>query len=84
LTIAPDNPAAATRLLRTIGHKIDLLRDFPWLGTRRSDIRPGLRMMVARPFLILYANYPDRVDEVVETVEIVRVVDGRRDLRRLF
>jgi toxin ParE1/3/4 len=53
LTIAPDNPRAATRLLRAIGRKIDLLADFPRLGTHRGDITPGMRMMVARPFLVL-------------------------------
>jgi toxin ParE1/3/4 len=84
LTIAPNNPRAATRLLRAIGRKIDLLADFPRLGTRRPDIRTRMRMMVARPYLVLYAIHPDADDQAVETVEIVRVVDARRDLRRLF
>jgi toxin ParE1/3/4 len=84
LTIAPNNARAATRLLRSIGKKIELLADFPRLGTRRPDIRPEMRMMVARPYLVLYAIHPDTGDEDVETVEVVRVVDGRRDLRRLF
>jgi len=35
LTIAPNNVRAATRLLRSIGKKIELLADFPRLGTRR-------------------------------------------------
>jgi toxin ParE1/3/4 len=84
LTLAPDNPRAATRLLRAIGRKIDLLADFPRPGTRRPDVGPGMRMMVARPYLVLYAIDPDADDQAIETVEIVRVVDGRRDLRRLF
>ena len=70
--------------MRAIGKKIDLLATFPRLGTRRPDIRPEVRMMVQRPYLLLYAIYPDANDEAVDTVEIVRVVDGRRDLRRLF
>jgi len=40
--------------------------------------------MVGRPYLVLYVIHPDTGDEDVETVEVVRVVDGRRDLRRLF
>ncbi len=84
LAIAPNNTRAATRLLRSIGKKIDLLADFPRLGTRRPDLRPGMRMMVARPYLVLYAIHPDADGQVVATVEVVRVVDGRRDLRRLF
>lgn len=82
LTIAPHNPRAATRLLRSIGKKVELLADFPRLGTRRPDIRPAMRMMVARPYLVLYAIHPDADGEAVDIV--VRVVDGRRDLRRLF
>jgi len=84
LTIAANNPRAATRIVRAIGKKIDLLADFPRIGTRRPDIRPEMRMMVQRPYLVLYAIHPDTDEQVVDTVEIVRIVDGRRDLRRLF
>jgi toxin ParE1/3/4 len=84
LTIAANNPRAATRIVRTIGRKIELLADFPRLGTRWPDIRPEMRMMVRRPYLVLYAIHPDTDDVAVDVVEIVRIVDGRRDLRRLF
>ena len=33
---------------------------------------------------MLYAIHPDNDDATVDVVEIVRIVDGRRDLRRLF
>ena len=59
LTIAANNPRAATKLLRTIGRKIDLLADFSRLRARRRDVRPGMRIMVARPYLLLYAIHPD-------------------------
>lgn len=84
LTIAANNPRAATRIVRAIGKKIDLLSDFPRIGTRRPDIRLEMRMMVQRPYLVLYAIHPDTDDQAVDTVEIVRIIDGRRDLRRLF
>jgi len=58
LTIAPKNPSAATRLLRSIARKIELLADFPRLATHRPDIAVGLRMMVARPYLVLYDIHP--------------------------
>lgn len=45
----------------------------------RQDIRPQARMLIEPPFLILYEHYPD-----VEVVEVVAVIDGRRDLRDLF
>jgi toxin ParE1/3/4 len=84
LTIAANNVRAATKLLRSIAKKIDLLMDIPRLGTCRPDIRPEMHMMVARPCLVWYAIHPDAKDQAVETVEVVRVVDGRRDLPRLF
>jgi toxin ParE1/3/4 len=41
-------------------------------------------MLVERPYLILYRLDPDHPVGPVEEVEIVRVVDGRRDLKELF
>jgi toxin ParE1/3/4 len=43
----------------------------------RNNLMPGLRMMVWRPFLVLYR-------ETITHVEIVHIVHGARDLRRLF
>jgi toxin ParE1/3/4 len=39
-------------------------------------------MLAERPYLILYEITPDTDEGAVETIEIVRVVDGRRDLNR--
>jgi toxin ParE1/3/4 len=36
------------------------------------------------PYLILYRTQPDTDDGPISEVEIVRVVDGRRDLTRPF
>lgn len=41
-------------------------------------------MMVEAPYVILYENMPDTDDGEIHTVEIVRVVDGRRDLSAVF
>ena len=60
------------------------LADQPRMGVRRPDIRPSTRMLVEAPFLLLYETIPHTGDGLVECVEIVRVVDGRRDLRHLF
>jgi toxin ParE1/3/4 len=84
LTIAAHDTRAATRIVRDIAAKLELLTIFPRMGTRRPDIRPGMRVMVRRPYLVLHAIYPDADDVAIDTVEIVRIVDGRRDLRRLF
>jgi toxin ParE1/3/4 len=60
--IALEHPAAAERYFNRIETKAQLLVTQPRMGTRRSDIRPLMRMLV----------------------EIVRIVDGRRDLTSLF
>jgi toxin ParE1/3/4 len=84
LTIAADNASTATRILRAIGAKIDRLADHPRLGPRRTDIRQAARMLVEGPYIILFETHPDTDEGPVDEVEIIRVVDGRRDLTRLF
>jgi toxin ParE1/3/4 len=82
--IAEDNEPAADRILLAISEKIDLLRDHPRLGPRRSDIAEGARLLIERHFLILYETHPNTDEGPVEDVEIVSIVDGRRDLTELF
>lgn len=77
--VAAENPAAADRMLLRIDEKLQLLRDFPDIGTLRDDIRPGFRMLVEGNYLLLYEHV-----EVEGVVEIVAVVDGRRDLGSIF
>jgi toxin ParE1/3/4 len=77
--IAADSPDAADRLLLRIGERLDRLRDFPNIGTLRDDIRPGFRMLVEGNYLLLY-DYDQANDEV----ELVSVIDGRRDLSEMF
>jgi toxin ParE1/3/4 len=84
LTIAADNPPTATRILRAIGTRIDRLADHPRARPRRTDIRPASRMLVEGPYLILFETHPDTDEGPIDEVEIVRVVDGRRDLTHLF
>lgn len=64
--------------------KAKLLIDQPRLGVRRPEIHPATRMLIESPFVLLYETEPDTDDSLIETVEIVRVVDGRRDLRNLL
>jgi toxin ParE1/3/4 len=75
--IARDNMRAADRLLDRIARKCDLLAEYPELGPARSDIAPGLRMLVVRDYLVLYRIADDGV-------EIVRVVHGARRLEALL
>jgi toxin ParE1/3/4 len=84
LTIGVDNPTAAERFCAALEAKTNLLASQPRLGPRRPDIRQPARLLVERPYLILYQIHPDTDDGPVDRVEIVRVVDGRRDLTSLF
>lgn len=82
--IGLDNPSAAERFYERIEKRAAILREEPRLGPRRDDIRARLRMLVENPYLIFYKLMPDAENEPVEVVEILRVLDGRRDLLRLL
>jgi toxin ParE1/3/4 len=77
--LAGDNQGAADRLLLRIDERIQVLRRFPLIGPMRNDIRRGMRMLVQGNYLLLY-EYDARRDEV----EIVAVIDGRRELSGLY
>jgi toxin ParE1/3/4 len=82
--IGIEQPAAAERYFDRIEGLASLLRDQPRLGVARPDIASGFRMLVERPYLVLYRIEPDQPVGPVDHIEIVRVVDGRRDLKGLF
>ena len=43
-----------------------------------------MRMLVESPYLLLYSTHPDTDEGPLSAVEIIRVVDARRDLRGMF
>ena len=75
LHIAQDNPAAADKMLRYIDEKSVLLAANPKLGRALPELREGMRRWPIGQYLILYR-------EIAGGVEIVRVVHGKRDLKR--
>jgi len=81
--IGLEQPAAAERYFDRIEAKAKLLQSQPRMGLRRPDIRPSVRMLVEAPYLLLYRTLPDTDDGPVDAVEIIRLVDGRRDLKKL-
>jgi len=82
--IGLDNPSAAERIFIAIRGKAESLAGYPQLGARRHDIRPSTRILVEGPYLILYETHPDCDEGGIDAVEIVRIVDGRRNFKSLF
>ena len=80
--IAEDSEDRASNYLGKLGQAILELQDFPNMGSRgryEELKRLGMRMLPYDDYLILYT-----VSEKDEKVNIVRVVHGTVDYRRLF
>ena len=75
--IAERNLEAALRWLDELDRQFKLLADFPGAGVARDEVVPGLRSLPFGNYLIFYRAGGGGV-------EIVRVLHGARDLRRVF
>jgi toxin ParE1/3/4 len=75
--VARDNLPAALHLIDVIDEKLRLLAEFPHLGPARDDLGPSLRSFPLGNYVIYYRPRPDGID-------VVRVLHGARDLRRIF
>jgi toxin ParE1/3/4 len=77
LYIAQNNIDAADRLLEKIDKKCQLLTDSPRVGVRRDDLALGVFCLIEGKYLIFY-----RI--INETVEILRILHGARNLKAIF
>jgi toxin ParE1/3/4 len=75
--LAERSPRAADRLLKEIEQQIERLAEFPEIGPQRPEIGTGARVLTIGNYIVLY-----RFDG--ETVAIMRVVHGARDLGELL
>jgi toxin ParE1/3/4 len=75
--IAQDDVAAADDLTDSFTAALEVLAQFPGVGRARDELRPGLRSFPVRKYLLLYKKVPGGI-------EVVRVIHGARDLRRIF
>ena len=71
------SPEIADKHLRDIHQSTLLLTGSPFAGRSRDELRQGLRSLVIYPSVLIYRVHQGKV-------QIVRVVDGRRDLVALF
>ena len=76
LYIAARNLQAADRVYDRIEQSCQVLKDYPQFGPARPEIGEGARALVIEHWIALY--------RLVEGgVQVVRIVDGVRDLTRL-
>jgi toxin ParE1/3/4 len=57
--------------------KSQVLAQFPEIGRPRPEIAPNLRSTLVHPYVVFY-----RVEG--EVVQIIRILHGKRDLRRIM
>lgn len=69
--------ASADKLLRQIATVVVAINEFPLAGRSRNDVRVGLRSLSAGSQIVFYRLSGGRP-------EIVRVLDGRRDIDEIF
>ena len=63
----------ANNQIRKIEDACLILLEWPLAGQARDNIIPGLRTVVAPPYILFYRNNES-------AIEIIRVFDGRRDI----
>ena len=68
---------SSDRFLQGVTAKIAWLTQFLSMGRRRDDLAPGIRSLNYEKYLIFY-----RMND--EAVDILRVVQGSRNLEQLF
>lgn len=79
VNIALHDEAAADRQLDRIEDAIRQLADFPEIGPAREELVVGARAILRTPFLVVY-----RIDRENGGIDVLRVIDARRDLKALL
>lgn len=75
--IGQDNPAAAVEFVGRLSNQFQRLSQFPNIGHRCDEIKPGYRRIAEGDYIIFFQKIDD------EKLAILRVVHGRRDLSEL-
>jgi len=76
LYIAQDNPANADRFLDRIQESCLALANFPQMGTKRDELKTGLRSHTVGRYLIFYFPLADGID-IVRVLHRSREIEGR-------
>ncbi len=75
--LARRSPKAADRLIDKFVRKARIHAEFPESGRSREGLGPGLRSFVVAPYVVFFRATAD-------TVEILRVLHGRRDIEQIM
>lgn len=75
--IARDRPEAGRRMIVRLLDAIDTLAEHPGIGAKRDELRLGFRSYPAGNYLIIYVPRDGGV-------EVLRVIHGAQNLRRVF
>lgn len=67
----------ATKIVRQIDSVIATLEEHPFAGRARDELRMGIRSLAVTPHVVFYRVTSD-------IPEIVRILDGRRDIDEIF
>jgi len=76
LYLSPRNESAARKVIGRIFDALAMLAHHPRAGRSCESLGEGLRLLPVAKYVVIYCLLPDRV-------QIVAVVDGRRDLNWL-
>jgi plasmid stabilization system protein ParE len=77
-TLEGDNPSAILKVVDALNDAMQLLAENPGIGHLRPDLTPqDVRFWSVFRYLVIYR--PD-----TKPLEIVRVLHGKRDVRRLL
>jgi plasmid stabilization system protein ParE len=77
LGVERQSPQAAAHLVAEIHEKANLYATQPDMGTLREDLGEGLRIFSVKSYIVVYRA-------IRHGIEVLRVVDGRRDYPGLF
>ena len=75
--ILADNPPRAISFIEELLERCQLLADTPGMGRARDELRPGLRSFAYGSYVLFYRR-------TAGGVEIVRVLHGARNIRKLI
>ena len=76
-TIEADSPSRAASFVRELEEKARSIAMNPKIYRLRPDLAPGIRLATYSSYVVLFRIEADRV-------EILHIVHGARDLKRLF